>query len=543
MGEILRAFWKPTLGDLKKQGLFSPLLLLPFLVYSYSDFSSSDGLDFEGLQILFEKNSVTTIEEALKSIKKKYPSLFDRYVLMYRSRSLQQASPMAPRAIVYGHSAKLIFAFNGKKDQRGYSNLEVVQFRDATHSFEFREIEFKKGEPPKYSLPNPPKCLKCHQSPDRKDVDPHPNWEPYSIWPGAYGSNAGSLVSSSTLHYNDHLKDEKIYLQEQAGEEKNIQRFLKTVKSSDKRYQYLGDFNPDQTTALTEVLGYLNFRRIVRIVKSASSIYPHYKYSFAGLGNCSMQGYMVPEEILGWHKSRLKREEFFRISSRTSEEESAIRDAAAGELEISEEDRKKFLKELENTTPVPEPVQVSPGLVTLFEPLGLSTEDWSMDFKTQGKFAFRERFGMPSNAVSALSSAFKMVDPELSQMGCDELKRRSFENLTAFHKSDAFTEVVRSVDSAREAPRAPLIQHCTVCHASGSSYPPPIPFNDRAKLSIALTQGGYPRGRLIDEIKYRLGDLATLEEQMPPQGARRDERINLSRELEDLVPAFVLGAP
>jgi hypothetical protein len=78
--------------------------------------------------------------------------------------------------------------------------LEVVEWQEASKSFEFHEIEFPEGRngAVKISSPNPHKCMGCHMGPD-----PRPNWESYFHWPGAYGGNddqlSGDLIEGESL--------------------------------------------------------------------------------------------------------------------------------------------------------------------------------------------------------------------------------------------------------------------------------------------------------------------------------------------------------
>jgi hypothetical protein len=62
----------------------------------------------------------------------------------------------------------------------------MVQWRDDSKSFEYRDITFPEGAAgtPVFSEANPQQCLGCHTA-----SDPRPNWEPYNQWPGAYGGN------------------------------------------------------------------------------------------------------------------------------------------------------------------------------------------------------------------------------------------------------------------------------------------------------------------------------------------------------------------
>ncbi|HEX4923939.1 MAG TPA: hypothetical protein VFV50_07630, partial [Bdellovibrionales bacterium] len=140
-------------------------------------------MSFDSLKTTIESKRLTALEQVLAALTPEYRSEF---VLMYSSRSVQDASFQNPRVIFFGSDASFITAFNGDPMQRGYDRLEIIQFRKSQRRFEFREIVFRKGQAPEISRPNPPKCLICHQSPARMDVDPRPNWEPYNRWPGAY---------------------------------------------------------------------------------------------------------------------------------------------------------------------------------------------------------------------------------------------------------------------------------------------------------------------------------------------------------------------
>src|SRR5690606_1280911 len=67
---------------------------------------------------------------------------------------------------------------------------------------------------------------------------------------------------------------------------------------------------------------------------------------------------------------------------------------------------------------------MSSALTYIFEPLGVDTSDWSMDFGTGGRFAFRERFGSPSSPQEPYRSAWDWVihDEDLQKLSCEELQ-------------------------------------------------------------------------------------------------------------------------
>ncbi len=143
---------------------------------------SALAFDYEALKQLIEEKQFTRIEQVVQALPAEFHT---NYTLMRASRSLQDASPTAPRVISFNHDGTLILAWNGYSAQKGYDALELIQFRP-NKKFEFRSIQFPedaggKGNPV-FSGANPPNCVACHGSRVR------PNWERYPEWPGAFGS-------------------------------------------------------------------------------------------------------------------------------------------------------------------------------------------------------------------------------------------------------------------------------------------------------------------------------------------------------------------
>lgn len=115
----------------------------------------------DDLEAVYKKliaNQVRDVKEAA--------SLFDdsffekeQYALIFDSLSPQTSSPDAPRVLLFGRNKKLRVGFNHhKKDGQ---DLEVIQWRDVTQTWEFREIKFTKLGP-LLSKANPGVCLQCH---------------------------------------------------------------------------------------------------------------------------------------------------------------------------------------------------------------------------------------------------------------------------------------------------------------------------------------------------------------------------------------------
>jgi hypothetical protein len=131
--------------------------------------------------------------DALLSQPELTPAFRRGFTMVYGSRSVQYADPLNPRVILYGEDAKLVLAFTCAPGDCGAlatvpggEHLELVQWREASKGFEYRDIAFPEtgaGEPV-FSGPNPGQCLGCHGG-----SDPRPNFDPYNQWPGFYGGN------------------------------------------------------------------------------------------------------------------------------------------------------------------------------------------------------------------------------------------------------------------------------------------------------------------------------------------------------------------
>jgi hypothetical protein len=156
----------------------------------------------------------------------------------------------------------------------------------------------------------------------------------------------------------------------------------------------------------------------------------------------------------------------------------------------------------------------------LFGPFGVDTEDWSTEFKTGARFAFQERFGTPNDTWVEFNQGYEkyiLNDPEIKGMACPDVVKKAKENFADLDTVRAFYEH-RLATAPKPKPEKPLIQRCISCHVENAGSVPPIPFNDAAKLKVALKKTGYKRGTLFDEIRYRLGAHANTTEAMPPSG-------------------------
>lgn len=549
-----------SLAYASNQRLQSPLGYSYVLKTNTRSQIDRDLFTYEDLEALIKRKNLRSIEQVLPELKKIHPELFERFVLMYRSKSLQRASFSAPRAILFDSSGRFVLTFNGDStDAMGFNKLEIIQFRSESHRFEFREISFDSASEPVFSKANPNKCLQCHQSTDRKNVDPRPNWEPYNVWPGSYGSMNGHFKPLSKSEKKKFTSEDQQHVIDQAQESEKILEFLNTVKKSHARYQWLGNqnffshsksFSADLeviggfTKDLTDFLGYLNARRILRIMREEfREEWPYLAPVVEGVVRCERM--FLPTESMKWHQERLAPE--FVVGPGASfapiQPEDVRRMIYTQDLrrtsnktprQISHEVEERLARE--RIIFSGKPMSISEGLRTLFEPLGVSIADWSMDFQTQGRFAFTERMGVPSHLKELYFKAYEASGFKLEEALCDEVAEVSYEKISEYQKSYLFRKAIERSEALIQL-REPLLKRCIACHVKEASYSdtPYIPFDNEALLKPLLN--AKPTGRtLLEDIRFRLSDHATLETQMPRGLGRpsREQRQELMRYLEQL---------
>jgi hypothetical protein len=429
-----------------------------------------------------------SLESTLAELKKSEPSFFKNYVLMYKSRSLQTSSFMYPRVLLSSPDSKTVISFNGNSDDHGFEKLEVMRFEPKTTSFTFNEIGFEDGKL-KLSKDNPKKCMNCHQNSSREVNDPRPNWEPYSTWPGAYSSLA---VGGHELFNPESPKHDPILSRDAKLENKMYQRFLNRVAPYHPRYSLLKPMEKNSldrffpaigfprgatnkfTTIFTDNLMNLNIHRIVRLIGQTPIINDYRKVVLA-ITKCS--NLVLPDEIMDWHKKH-------------------------------------------HPTNLVEHIkydQLDEALEFIFHPYGISTRDWSMDFGTGGKFAFKHRFGGPNNFVTNFNKALLESFEEYGiPKSCKDLKKEVQELKFESTKHLRAQKDLDFLDGGNHSTN--LISRCTSCHTSSFFGAPYIPFDDETKLASALNKRGYSRGTLKKEIFYRIGTHAQFFERMPADG-------------------------
>ncbi|NBT59826.1 hypothetical protein EBT16_13690, partial [bacterium] len=134
---------------------------------------------------------VRSVEELLEKLPVPYRTYF---VLQYNSHSNHSSNGTHPRVIFFGPDAKLLLAFSGLASDSFYHTIEMIEYEPNTASHSFYSIHFQEKEPAHVEI-NPEDCLRCHGS------DPKPNWEPYSLWPGAFGSLHDRILPQTREHH------------------------------------------------------------------------------------------------------------------------------------------------------------------------------------------------------------------------------------------------------------------------------------------------------------------------------------------------------
>jgi hypothetical protein len=219
------------------------------------------------------------------------PAFRRGFTAVFRSHSIQYADPMNPRILLYGEDAKLVLAFTcatgdcvglPKGDGgpvAGGNDLELVQWRDATKSFEYRSIAFPEAGDGDvvFSEANPTKCLGCH-----KATDPRPNFEPYDQWPGMYGGNDDGAQPGIVT--DGESRDTLDQFLATGTTRPRYQRLQELVEGYQYIYDYGGVHSVDARTAkyhnidLNEALYLLNDERIVDRIRKLP-FYEDIKYA------------------------------------------------------------------------------------------------------------------------------------------------------------------------------------------------------------------------------------------------------------------------
>ena len=487
-------------------------VVLLYCLGGATTWASAAGFDFAALRQLVEGNKLDAIEQVLPLLPLSYRS---RYTLLFDSRSLHGSSFERPRVLLYGDDASFIVSFNGEPSQAAFRGLETMEFDRERKVFNYREILFPAapGQPVMISEANPPKCLKCHTSPAR------PIWDSFPSWPGAYGEKyRAQLTTAEAAGLAALLRDWKTHpryrhlvgLDNYARPE----TFSPSVRT---RYENAEQESPN--TELTVLLARQHFTAILAELRS-NPAFARWQYALAAAldGGCGEVTHFIPAPLLGgfkesWSAFQARTDDANRRQGTFKTLRLQSRNGAYGGATASggqAEDLAAFRYVVE-------------------QGLGMSTRQWTMALEKD-----TYDFAMPGEARQELQrqlwAFLKEQEPALAELRslrevsgggkyCARLERLSLQALA--HANAAATLAAPATAPPRDARAVPVaLNLCIGCHTQGVG--PALPFDKPEALAVALRGGQYLRGRLLDEIHFRLG---------PGAGARRMPRgLNIPEE-------------
>ena len=475
--------------------------------------AAADSVAFGSLQNVLEANHAASVEDLIAALPE---PLRAHYVLVFASRSLQGASFANPRAILFGDDARLIVSFNGDPAQRGYSAIETMEFDPQTNGFVFREINFIGGKA-SISAPNPARCVACHGRPA------HPIWDTPPTWPGSYGERYGAGLSAAEARgIRDFLA-----LQPAHPRYRHLlgaARFaVRSTYVPDSRTVYSGESVESPNAALSALLATLNVRSILSQLSRARGFESHrYVLLAAAGGNCGPL------------------EDFYPAADRTARA-AALQDfaLALGTADRVQTDAKSRRSQSGTSSRHGVSVlELTPLRFVVEKDLHLPTQHWTLALE-RGTYDL----SAPDGAMTLEKALFEWVartDAQLRDLStfrsfspddayCEHLRRQSQRTLAAEPPPSVVVSAMseESETVRPEGHRPETLRLCIGCHAGGIG--PALPFADEQELAGRLAAAGYPRGRLIDEILYRISAQAGSDSM--PRGS------NLSaadrRDLED----------
>jgi hypothetical protein len=438
----------------------------------------NDKLNIQKVELAAKSSK--TLAQLLTQLPKEFRS---RPVFMFASKSLHHATSDQPRIILSSLDASFLLAF--PLDPLAKS-AEMLQAQNA--GFSLKEIKFDGRNPAQISESNSPKCLECHQSPHRANIDPRPNWEPYPRWGGALGQEDKKFTAANGEKSPEQENLIAKILEWKKGTDHAI------VKLLDLKYVIEYEGGVAKTLgplSLTHKLSYWNFRRVARLI-TKSSLYPLYKKEIA---SCMInQGYGEQAAL------------------------SLLPPSLSKSLAL----------------PLPLfPFNFNRGiqgcLTRLFVAHGIDTTDWPMVFRSDE--VLFDQFLTPRGSDMEFYSVLREFDSSLPEWKA-QMERPEIES--NFNLSEAESLLTNTaLDREKLLSGETLLNRCTHCHMTRETGAPFINFR-KDVLKESLKKGSYPRGNLFEEISYRISNHG--DEQMPPRNHLKSyEQTALAGYLESLL--------
>lgn len=208
---------------------------------------------------------VRSVEELLEKLPEAYRSYF---VLQYESHSNHQADPIHPRIIFFGPDAKLLVGVSGLVSDPFFNTIEMIEYEPQSASFSFYSVHFNPRKQKPRVERNPKDCQRCHSP------DPKPNWEPYNLWPGAYGSVHDQILAG-TKEYQGFQKFLEAYPNSSRYRFLPGPFYVEAQDSFGSRHFYLSHRGVGPNSSLSILLNFLNRDRMAKKLLSSPK---HLKY-------------------------------------------------------------------------------------------------------------------------------------------------------------------------------------------------------------------------------------------------------------------------
>lgn len=490
------------------------------IVLSAAQKGQAAAFDFEALRSLVDGTAAGGMAAVIAALPEELRS---RYTLVFDSRSLQGASWSNPRAVLFGSDARLVVTFNGDPSQRGYAALETMEFSAAGNRFLFREISFAPGvagDAVRVSDPNPARCAACHGDPAR------PIWDSAPLWPGVYGERYGSGLSDR----------EQLGMKEFLARQSAHPRYrhllgaaalaARATYVTDSRTRYDGGAAEPPNARISALLATYNVQAILTELAARPAFSAHLDLLVAASdGGCGALEEFYPGAMRSAVAAQY--EEFAAAAHRADRLQTR---AKSSRREGGGNARYARVASADLT----------PLRYVVEHDLGVATQRWTLAFE-KGSYDLSAPPGTITLA-GALRAWLLRRDPALAAAAayrnfgmedayCAHLRRASNDSLTGWYSSHPpaaqAPRLAAAADAADGETRPPLVTRCAACH--GGDVAPRIPFLDPAALALGLAAGGYPRGRLLDEILYRLAPEAGADRMPRGINIDPDERHALER--------------
>ena len=478
------------------------------------------GVDFETLRHTIETQRLRSVEQVLTTLS---PTLRYRYLLVFSSRSLQEASYEAPRVILFDNDARTIITFNGDPAQRGFNALEVMNFDEASGRFEFREITFPSAADASvgvtFSAPNPPRCQSCHGG------MPRPIWDSGPLWPGVYGERYGMKLSGR------ERAGLEAFLARQ-GSDPRYRLLLGVERWSDpetfrvsSHAQYASTAQEPPNAQFGTLLSVLVGRSLARELEQRPALQA-YRYALLGLaeGRCGALADFLPKE--SWSQMRPAWRTFTHDVARaqTAQTQSRIR-RLVDPMRFDGSSRESAAPEVMGLGFLAQQVSdMGPSMWTT------ALEPGSYDLPPSAVGSLRDALLRSAESNdSELTESSALAAGSDSDRYCAYLQRRSragLSNATETEKGRAEALLRRDGNNGTEMAAVVgispsiaaahthlgllrpgrLLGLCAGCHESGVG--PPISFNDPESLARELRTQTATHGTLLGEVLFRLSPAA-----------------------------------